>query len=67
MGFSETSREQNPAIEGNEPLEEVAADGARVGRDRDGSGNGSVKDTGQCPMLTSYRAPTCGRRELTKK
>ena len=28
--------------------EEVAADGARGGGDRNGSGNGSVEDTGHC-------------------
>ena len=37
---------------------EVSADGARGGSDRDGSGNGSVKDTGQCSPPNA-RWPPC--------
>ena len=64
MGFTETSLEQNPEIEGDESLEEEVADEARGGSDRNGSGNGSVKDTGQCSLVTVLR-PAEGASCLT--
>ena len=60
----ETSREQNPEIDGDKPLEEVAADGARGGSDRNGSGNGRPMFTGQCSLATVLR-PAEGASCLT--
>ena len=50
MGLIETS--------GDESKEKVAADGARGGSGRNGSGNGSVQDTRQCTPANAHW-PTC--------
>ena len=63
MGVIETSRETSSEIEGDESLEDEAADGARGGSDRNVSGNGSVKDTGQCSPANAHWPPCSDLRK----
>ena len=63
-----------PESKGDDLMEQVVADGARGGSDRNGSGNGSVKDTGQCSPANAHRPPRfdlgkarASRQGITKK